>query len=95
VGRGDILDCQVGNREEMSLAESSLEDEEAEEKPHSDGDSHRNVSHVNEYDDTFKTFITTMEEDHRDVLIIGGVEIFLSSGQGEASTNVADVIGRQ
>jgi hypothetical protein len=95
VGRGDIPDFQVGKGEEVSSAESSLTDEEVEEKPHSDGDSRRTVSRVNEDDDKLETFITVKEEDQRDVLIIGGVEIFLPSGRGEASTDVADATGRQ
>jgi hypothetical protein len=95
VGRGDIPDFQVGKGEEMSSAESSLiDEEEAEEKPHSDGDSRRTVSRVNEDDEKLQTFITE-KEDQRDVLIIGGVEIFLPSGRGEASTDVADVTERQ
>jgi len=64
VGRGDIPYCQVGNGEEVSSAESSLADEEEdEEKPHSDGDSHRTVSHMNEDDDKLENFITVKVED--------------------------------
>jgi hypothetical protein len=85
----------VGTGEEMSSAESSLADEEVEEKPHSVGDSHRLVSHVNEYDDMLENFIIAKEEDQRDILIIGGVEIFLPSGQGKARKDVANVTGRQ
>jgi hypothetical protein len=91
VGRGDIPDFQVGKGEEMSSVESSLTDEEeAGEKPHSDGDSRRTVSHVNEDDEKLQTFITE-KEDQKTVLIIGGVKIFLPSGRGEASTDVAEV----
>ena len=50
----------------------------------------RTVSRVNEYDDKLETFITVKEEDQRDVLIIGGVNIFLPSGRGEDSIFVAD-----
>jgi hypothetical protein len=48
VGRGDIPNFQVGKGEEMSSIESSrqqgelTDEEEAEERPHSDEDSHRN-----------------------------------------------------
>jgi hypothetical protein len=95
VGRRDIPDCQVGKGEEMSSAEISFIDEEEEgERPHSDGDSCKTVSHVNEDDEKFQTSITE-KEDQRIVLIIGGVEIFLPSGRGEASTDVADATGRQ
>jgi hypothetical protein len=50
---------------------------------------------MNEDDDKLETFITTKEDDQRDVLIIAGVEIFLPSGRGEANTYVADATGRQ
>jgi hypothetical protein len=96
VGRGDIPDFQVGKGEETSSAESSLiDEEEAGGRPHSGGNSRGTVSHVNEDDDKLETFITIEEKDQRDVLIIGGVEIFLPSDRGEASTDVADVTGRQ
>jgi hypothetical protein len=78
VGRGDILGCQVGKGEEMSSVESSLKDEEAEGKPQSDRDSCGNASHVNEDDEKLKTF-TIEEKGQRDILIIGGVKIFLPS----------------
>jgi len=74
--------------------ESSLTDEEVKEKSHSNGDSRRTMSHVNEYDDKLETFIIVKEEDERDVLIIGRDEIFLPSSRGEASTDVTEVIGR-
>jgi hypothetical protein len=93
VGRRDIPYFHVGKGEEVSSAESSLTDEEAEEKPHSDGYSCRTMIHVNEYDDKLETFITVKEEDQWDVLIIGGVEIFLPRDRGEASTDVAEVTG--
>jgi hypothetical protein len=52
VGREDILYFQVGKGEEMSSVESSLvNEEEAEERPHSNGDTHRFVICVNEDDE--------------------------------------------
>jgi hypothetical protein len=90
VGRRDIPDCQVGKGEEVSSVESSLTEEEAREKPHSDRDSCRTMSRVNEDDDKLETFITVKEEGQRDVLIIGGVEIFLPNDQGEANTYIAE-----
>jgi hypothetical protein len=99
VGRGDIPDFQVGKGEEMSSAESShqrmlTDEEEAEGRPHSDGDSRGAASRVNEDDEKLQTS-TIEEKDQGSILIIGGVEIFLPSGQGEASTDVADATGRQ
>jgi hypothetical protein len=56
VGRGDIPNFQVGKGEEMSSAEGSLiDEEEAGERPHSDGDSRRTVSHMNEDDEKLQT----------------------------------------
>jgi hypothetical protein len=94
VGRGDIPNFQVGKGGEMSSAESShqrvlTDEEEAEERPHSDEDSCGTVNHVNEDDEKLKTS-TIEEKDQRTILIIGGVEIFLPRGRGEASTDVAD-----
>jgi hypothetical protein len=92
VGRGDIPDFQMGNEEEMTLVESSLVDEEeAEEKPHSFGDLRRTVSRVNGDDEKLKIFVAK-KEDHRTVLIIGGVEIFLPSRWGEASISIAEAM---
>jgi hypothetical protein len=93
-GRGDIPNFQVGKGEEMSSAESSrqqgvLTDGEEEERPHPYEDSCRAASRVNEDDDKLETFITE-EKDQRCILVIGGVEIFLPSSRGEASTDVAD-----
>jgi hypothetical protein len=55
VGRRDIPYFQAGKGEETSSTEGSLENEEVEEKPHSDGDSCRNVSRVNEDGDKLET----------------------------------------
>jgi hypothetical protein len=91
VGRGDIPDFQVGKGGEMILVESSLiDEEEAEERPHPDEYSRRTVSRVNEDDEKLKTSIA---EDHRTILIIGGVEIFLPSSRGEASIKFAEAMG--
>jgi hypothetical protein len=93
-GRGDILNFQVGKGEEMSSTESSCQQgvltdgEEVEERSHPYEDSCGVASRVNEDDDKLETFITE-EKDQRSVLIIGGVEIFLPSSRGEASTDVA------
>jgi hypothetical protein len=62
VGRGDIPDFQVEKRGEMSLVESShMEDlrdeEEAEGRPHPDGDSCWTVNHVNEDDENLRASI--------------------------------------
>jgi hypothetical protein len=78
----------------MRLMESSLTDkEEVGEKPHSNGYSRRTMSHMNEDDEKLQTSVIE-KEDRKIVLIIGGVEIFLPSGQGKASTSVAQVIAR-
>jgi hypothetical protein len=98
-GRGDILNFQVGKGEEMSSAESSCQQgmltdgEEAEERSHPYEDSCGTVSHVNEDDEKLNTS-TTEEKDQRSILVIGGVEIFLPSSRGEASTDVADATRR-
>jgi ERCC4-type nuclease len=52
------------------------------------------VSRVNEDDEKLQTSIIE-EKDQGSILIIGGVEIFLPSGRGEASTDVADATERQ
>jgi hypothetical protein len=52
------------------------------------------MSHVNEDDDKLKNFVTE-EEDQTNILIIGGVEIFLPSSQGKAITGVSYAIERQ
>jgi hypothetical protein len=62
---------------------------EVEEKPHADEYSCGIEIHVNEDDEDLKTSITE-EEDHRSVLVIGGIEIFLPRSKGEASICVAD-----
>jgi hypothetical protein len=93
--RGDIPIFQVGKGEEMSLVESSCQQgvltdgKEVEERPHPYEDSSGVASHVNEDDEKLKTFVTE-ERGQRIFLIIGGVEIFLPSSRGEASTGVAD-----
>jgi hypothetical protein len=85
----------VGKGEEMSSAKSSCQQgvltygKEVEERPHPDEYSCGIESHVNEDDEDLNTSITE-EEDHRSVLVIGGIEIFLPRSQGEASICVAD-----
>jgi hypothetical protein len=64
-------------------------EEEAKERPFSDGYSRGIANRVNEDDEKLKTS-TIKEKDQRTVLIIGGVEIFLPSGQREASKDVVD-----
>jgi hypothetical protein len=91
-GRGDIPTCQVGKGGEMTSTESSCQGvltdgEEAEEIPRSDGDSPGTVNRVNEDDENLNNS-TTEEKDHRNILVIGGVKIFLPRIQGEASTDV-------
>jgi hypothetical protein len=49
---------------------------------------------VNEDDEKLNTSITE-EEDQRSILIIGGIQIFLPSSQGEASICVADAASRE
>jgi hypothetical protein len=98
--RNKILECQVGKGGNMSSNESSYQkgvmknEEEARERPRSDEYSHRIMSRVNEDDEKLKTSVTE-EEDQRNVLIIGGVNIFLPSDQIKASTGVSDRIERQ
>jgi hypothetical protein len=94
VGRGDIPNFQVGKGEEMSSAEISrqrvlTDEEEAEERPLSDGDSRGIVDHVNEDDEKLKTS-TVNEKDQRIILIIGGVDIFMLIGRGEVNIDVLD-----
>jgi hypothetical protein len=98
VGRGDIPYFQVGKDEEMRSDEISrqrmlADEEESKGRPHSDGDSCGAASHVNEYDEKLQTS-TIEEKDRGSILIIVGVEIFLPSGRGEASTDVANATGR-
>jgi hypothetical protein len=94
VGRGDIPYCQVGKGEEVSSDESSLADEEEdEEKPHSDGDSRRTVSRVNEDDEKLQTSVIE-EKNQRNVLIIVGTEKFLPRGRGDDSIDVVDATRR-
>jgi hypothetical protein len=70
----------VGKEKEMSSAEVSLTyEEEVGERPHSDGDSHRNASHMNEDDENLQNFVIE-EEDQRSFMIVGGVEIFIARG---------------
>jgi hypothetical protein len=52
------------------------------------------TSHVNEDDEKLNTS-TTEDRDQRRVMMIGGVEIFLPSGQEEASKNFADATKRK
>jgi hypothetical protein len=49
-----------------------------EERHHPYEDSCGTTSRVNEYDENLNTY-TTKEEDHRNFLIIGGIDIFLPS----------------
>jgi hypothetical protein len=63
----------------VNLAETSLTDEEAKEKPHSDEDSCRTVNCMNEDDEKLQTSVIE-KEDWREVLIIRGVDIFIPSG---------------
>jgi hypothetical protein len=94
VDRGDIPIFQVGKGEDMSSIKSLrqqgelTDEEEAEERPRSDEDSHEIVSRVNEDDEKLKTS-TIKEKDQRSVMVIGGVKIFLPSSQGEANTYIA------
>jgi hypothetical protein len=53
-------------------------------------DSYGSASHVNEDDDKLKT-CTIREEDQRNLLMIGGIGIFLPFAQEEAEICVADV----
>jgi hypothetical protein len=66
-----------------------IDEEEAEERPRSNEDSCEIVDRVNEDDENLKTS-TVEEKEQRTILIIGGVEIFLPSGGGEAQTDVVD-----
>jgi hypothetical protein len=96
VGRRDIPDFQVGKDEEMRSDESShqrmlIDEEEAEGIPHSEGYLHGVASRVNEDDEKLQTS-TIEEKDQGSILIIGGVEIFLPSGRGEASIDVVNAI---
>jgi len=74
----------------MSSVEGSLEKVEVGDKPHSGESLHGTMSCVNEDDEKLQTSITK-KEDQRNVMIIGGVEIFLPSGRGEANTKFVEV----
>ena len=80
--RGEIPIFQVGKREEMSSTKISCQQgaltdgKEVEERSHPYKDSCGISIHVNEDDKKLNTSITE-EEDHRSVLVIGGIEIFL------------------
>ena len=99
--RGDIPIFQVAKGEEMSSGESSCQQgvltdgKESKERTHPSEDSYGIAIHMNEDDEKLNTSITK-EEDHRSVLVIGGIEIFLPRSKGEASICVADAtIGGQ
>jgi hypothetical protein len=62
----------------VNLAERSLIDQEAKEKPHSDEDSRRTMNYMNEDDQKLQTSVIE-KEDWRVILIIRGVEIFMPS----------------
>jgi hypothetical protein len=62
----------------VNLAERSLVDQEAKEKPHSDEDSCRTMNYMNEDDQKLQTSVIE-KEDWRVILIIRGVEIFMPS----------------
>jgi hypothetical protein len=70
------------------------DEEEEEERPCLDEYLHGIVSHVNEYDEKLKNLFTK-EEDHRTILIIGGIKVFLPSSRGETNIDVAGEIEGQ
>jgi hypothetical protein len=64
-----------------------------EERPHRYEDSCGTASHVNEDDEKLNTFFIE-EKDHRSIMIIGGIKIFLPRSQGEASVCVGDAMAK-
>jgi hypothetical protein len=81
-GSGEIPIFQVGKGEEMSSTKSSCQQgeltdgKEVEERSHPYEDSCGISSHMNEDDEKLNTPIAE-EEDHRTILVIGGIKIFL------------------
>ena len=80
--RGEIPIFQVGKREEMSSTKISCQQgaltdgKEVEERSHPYEYSCGISSHMNEDDEKLNTPIAE-EEDHRTILVIEGIEIFL------------------
>jgi hypothetical protein len=52
------------------------------------------AEHMNEYDEKLNTF-TIEEEDHKSILIIGGIQIFLPNSQVETSVHNKSVVGKE
>jgi hypothetical protein len=82
--------CQVGEENEGRLSESLMNSAES---SYQQGvligeDSYGFAEHVNEDDEKLDT-LTIQEEDQRNILIIGGIEIFLPSSPVEARACVA------
>jgi hypothetical protein len=96
----DLIDCQEGNKKfpicqvgmgtEMRVSESLMNSEVS---SYQQGmligaDSYGSSNHVNEDDDKLKTCII-QEEDQRNILMIGGIGIFLPHSPVEAEICVA------
>jgi hypothetical protein len=97
----DLIDCQEGSRKipicqvgmgtEMRLCESLMNSEVSSYQQGMlvSGDSCGFADHVNEDDDKLKT-CTTQEEDRRNLLMVGGIQIFLPGSPVEVRICVAD-----
>lgn len=83
--------CQVGMGTKMRLSEGLMDSEESsyQQGMLKDADSYGSANRVNEDDDKLKT-CTIREEDRRNLLMIGGIEIFLPLSPEEAKVCVAD-----
>jgi hypothetical protein len=90
VGRREIPYWQVGKGFRMRQSESIRNSEVSsyQEGVFLDEYSCGFSNHVNEYYEKINTS-TIKEEDHRCILIIGGIKKFLPSSQAEASISVA------
>jgi hypothetical protein len=88
VGRREVPNFQVGRGKEMRLSESlrSSEVGSCQQGVVIGEDSCGFADHVNEDDEKLKT-LTIQKEDHRSILIIGGINTFLPNNQVEASAH--------
>jgi hypothetical protein len=87
-GRKMRLSESLRSSEESSYQKGMLTgDKEVEERHHLYEYSCGVAGHVNEADEKLNTSITE-EEDQRNVLIVGGIQIFLPRSQAEASISV-------
>jgi hypothetical protein len=101
MGSVDLIDFQVGNKKLLNFQVSKEKEMRLSKGLRGSGmssgyqgvliyeDSCGFVDHVNEDNENLNTSITK-EEDHRSVLIIGGIQIFLLDSPVEARACIAD-----